>query len=150
MPNDNRGVVVEELVYLALRRPGPTGTIGATGPLGPTGPIGPAATKTFKKVNNTTGAYAALATDDLIEADLSGGALTGPVNIGTNAALLHKIVVTDYAWLVNGANLMIPVTGGAIPIQDPNTGVIAVGTVEIKQQGAQVAWTFDGTSMVLS
>ena len=105
---------------------------------------------TFKLVNAATGPYVARATDVLIEADLSGGALTGSINLGQNAVALRKVTVVDLKWLVNGANLLIPVTGGSVPIQDPNTGAIATGTVQIKSQGAQVTWTFDGTSLVLA
>lgn len=142
---------------------GPTGAVGPTGPTGPTGAVGPSGITgstgptgaapvggTVHSLNSGSAAYTAASTDVLIRADVSGGDLAGPINIGTNATAGQRVTVVDTTWSVAGvAQRFIPVTGGARPIQDPNTGAFVTGTVQIKVQGGAVSWMYDsGTNQL--
>jgi hypothetical protein len=99
---------------------------------------------TSVSLNHASAIYQALSTDVLIRVDVSGGALAGAIDIGTNAPVLQKITVVDYTWSVAGAGMIfIPVSGGSHNIQDPNTGAVGAGPVMIKQTGAPVSWIYD-------
>lgn len=131
---------------------GVTGVTGVSGPTGNTGPTGAAPVGgTIKSLTTASPAYTAISTDVLVRVDISGGALAGPVNIGTNATPAQRVTIVDTTWSVMGPTQgTIPVTGGAKAIQDPNTGAYIVGTVEIKQQGAAVSWMYDSTANQLA
>lgn len=113
-------------------------------------PPGAPATGTIAALTHASAQYQALSTDVLVRVDLTNGALAGAIDLGTNAPAGQRITVVDYTWTVGGAGqLFIPVTGGSHSIQDPNTGGLVSGTVQIKVTGAAVSWMYDPAAAAL-
>ena len=102
---------------------------------------------TIQTLTHSSPAYTTTATDSLIEVDVSAGALVAAVTLA-NRSIGSQITVKDMKSL--SATTPIGVTGGAIPIEDPNNvGTFVTGTVWIKTSGAAPTWEYDGTQFVL-
>lgn len=107
-----------------------------------------AGVQTVASLTHASSAYTTAVTDVMVEVDVSGGALAAAITLA-NRDIGSAITVKDLKALAEVTN--IGVTGGSVPIEDPNNpGTIAAGTVNIKVAGAAVTWIYDGTSFVLA
>jgi len=91
--------------------------------------------------------YTVLSTDRLIEVDVSGGQLAGPIlmDVAPVAGEVHTIAVVAGDAAVN----TVGVNGNGKQMQDPNNPTTFTGsTVFIKNNGS-VTWMYDGTRFVI-
>ena len=86
-----------------------------------------------------------LATDRLIEVDVTGGAVTVNMDAAPVAREIHEIANTAGDASVNN----ITVGGNGKTVEDPNNLGTFAANVTIRVKGAEVTWEYDGAKWVI-